>query len=202
MLRPFYIERGAIRLFLVVGLGNPGKEYEKTRHNAGFMALDLLAEKLDTKINKIKFKGLLGEANYKGEKVLLLKPQTYMNLSGQSVVEVVNFYKIPKDRLIVIYDDMDLPGGRLRIKPEGSSGGQKGMESIIYQLASDKFCRIRIGIGRPEGQKNGVSHVLGKFYGEEALKVEAALKAAADAALMIISQGVEMAMNQYNNFEA
>ena len=189
-------------MFLIVGLGNPGKEYEKTRHNAGFMALDILAHKLDTKINKIKFKGLLGETNYKGEKLILLKPQTYMNLSGQSVVEVVNFYKIPKNNIIVIYDDMDLPVGRLRIRPEGTSGGQKGMDSIIYQLGTDEFCRIRIGIGRPKGPQKGVGHVLGKFYGEEIEKIGNTLEAVTEAALLIINHGVSEAMNKYNSFEA
>jgi len=189
-------------LFLIVGLGNPGKEYENTRHNAGFMAMDVLAQKLDATVNKIKFKGLLGEAKYHGEKILLLKPQTFMNLSGQSVANVVNFYKIPKDNIIVIYDDMDLPVGKLRIRPEGTSGGQKGMDSIIYQIATDKLSRIRIGIGRPESQKNGVGHVLGKFYGEEAKKIDQVLEVAAEAALLIVAEGVKEAMNQYNGFEA
>jgi PTH1 family peptidyl-tRNA hydrolase len=190
------------RLYLIAGLGNPGREYEHTRHNVGFMVLDLLAERLDAKINRIKFKGLIGEAVYEGEKLLLLKPQTYMNLSGESVSDAVSFYKIPQDRIIIIYDDMDLAAGRLRIRPEGSSGGHRGMESIIYQLSTDKFCRIRVGIGRPEGERDAAGHVLGRLCGEEALKIKAAMEAAAQAALLIISRGVHEAMNKFNSFEA
>ncbi|MCR4430205.1 MAG: aminoacyl-tRNA hydrolase [Tepidanaerobacteraceae bacterium] len=189
-------------MYLIAGLGNPGREYEHTRHNVGFMVLDLLAERLDAKINRIKFKGLIGEAVYEGEKLLLLKPQTYMNLSGESVSDAVSFYKIPQDRIIIIYDDMDLAAGRLRIRPEGSSGGHRGMESIIYQLSTDKFCRIRVGIGRPEGERDAAGHVLGRLCGEEALKIKAAMEAAAQAALLIISRGVHEAMNKFNSFEA
>jgi len=189
-------------MYLIVGLGNPGKEYEYTRHNVGFMVLDLLSQKLNTHIKKAKFKGLIGETNLKGEKLLLLKPQTYMNLSGQSVLDAVSFYKIPIENIIVIYDDMDLPVGRLRIRPEGSSGGHKGMESIIYQLSSDAFPRIRVGIGRPDGEKDTISHVLGRFHGEEEDKIKAVLNAACEAALTIIESGVNEAMNKFNGFEA
>jgi len=189
-------------MYLIAGLGNPGKEYEYSRHNAGFMVLDRIAENLGVKINRIKFKGLLGEAVHEGEKLLLLKPQTYMNLSGESVSDAVNFYKIPPDRIMVIYDDMDLPVGKLRIRPEGSSGGHKGMDSIIYQLSSDKFCRIRVGIGRPEGPKETIGHVLGNFCGEEMPKIKAAMETAAQAALLVISRGVDEAMNKFNAFEA
>jgi PTH1 family peptidyl-tRNA hydrolase len=189
-------------LYLIAGLGNPGKEYETTRHNVGFIALNLIAEKQNIKINKVKFKGLLGETRYAGKRILLLKPQTYINLSGQSVVDALNFYKISTDQLIVIHDDMDLPLGRLRIRSAGSSAGHRGIDSIIYQLSSDKFCRIRIGISRPEGQKNAVGHVLGKFYGEEVEKIKATVETAAKAALHIVSDGIEQAMNIYNGFEA
>lgn len=171
-------------MYLIAGLGNPGREYENTRHNVGFMTLDTVAEKLGAKVNKVKFKGLLGEAMHEKEKILLLKPLTFMNLSGQSLVDALNFYKIPMEHLIVIYDDMDLPVGRLRIRTEGSSGGHRGMDSTIYQLSSDKFSRIRIGIGRPEGQKDTVGHVLGKFYGDEIEKIRATIEAAAEATLL------------------
>jgi PTH1 family peptidyl-tRNA hydrolase len=189
-------------LYLIAGLGTPGKEYENTRHNVGFMALDIIAEKTGAKINKVKFKGLLGETLIGKEKILLLKPLTYMNLSGQSVLDALNYYKVPLENLIIIYDDMDLPLGRLRIRPEGSGGGHRGMDSIIYQLSSDKFSRLRIGIGRPEGQKDAVGHVLGKFYGEEVEKIKSTVEAAAKAALLIVTDGVEQAMNIYNGFEA
>jgi len=189
-------------VYLIAGLGNPSKEYENTRHNVGFAALDLIADKLGVKINKVKFKGLLGEAEYEGNKLLLLKPHTYMNLSGESVKDAVNYYKIPLENLIVIYDDMDLPLGRLRIRAEGSSGGHHGMDSIIYQLSSDKFPRIRIGIGRPEGEKDAAHHVLGRFYGEELEKIKATLEASAKAALLIVAEDVSQAMNKFNGFEA
>lgn len=189
-------------MFLIVGLGNPGKEYEDTRHNVGFMVLDKISEKLNTSINKVKFKGLIGDAMYKGEKILLLKPLTFMNLSGESVADAARFYKIPLENIIIIYDDMDLPTGRIRIRPEGSSGGHRGMDSVIYQLASDKICRIRVGIGRPDGRKDPINYVLGKFQKEEAEDIKAAIEAAADAALCIISEGVQKAMSIYNGFDA
>jgi len=189
-------------VYLIAGLGNPGIKYENTRHNVGFAALDHLADTLGVQINKVKFKGLLGEATYEGKKILLLKPHTYMNLSGESVKDAVSFYKIPLENLIVIYDDMDLPVGRIRIRPGGSAGGHHGMESIIYQLASDKFPRVRIGIGHPEEGKDPVAHVLGNFCGEEIEKVKNAIQAAVKAALLIVSEGVNEAMNKYNSFEA
>ncbi|SHM20387.1 peptidyl-tRNA hydrolase, PTH1 family [Caldanaerovirga acetigignens] len=185
-------------LFLIVGLGNPGKEYENTRHNVGFKVLEKISEKLGVKVDKIKFKGLFGEATYGGEKIILLKPMTFMNLSGQSVGEAVRYYKVPSENLIVIYDDMDLPVGRLRIRRKGSSGGHKGMESIISCLSSEDFLRIRVGIGRPKGDV--VDHVLGNFDPEENQAVESAIEAAADAALAIVKEGVQEAMNRYNGF--
>ncbi|PLX33823.1 MAG: aminoacyl-tRNA hydrolase, partial [Clostridiales bacterium] len=147
-------------MHIIVGLGNPGKKYAGTRHNAGFEVLDHFAEKHGIKINKIKFKGLLGEATLKGEKVLLLKPQTFMNLSGRSVREIAEFYKIEIDRLIVVYDDIDTPLGKIRIRKKGSAGTHNGMKDIIYNLITDEFPRIRIGIGS-SGNKNLVGHVLG-----------------------------------------
>lgn len=186
-------------MFLIVGLGNPGKQYEGTRHNVGFMALDVLAEELNTGITKVKFKGLLGETFFQGDKIFLLKPHTYMNLSGQSVLDAVNFYKIPPEKLLVIYDDMDLPVGSLRIRPGGGTGGHKGMESIIYLLGTDQFPRIRVGIGKPDEYRDTTDHVLGKVYGEDAQKIQAAILSAAKAALAIVTQGVDEAMNRYNS---
>jgi PTH1 family peptidyl-tRNA hydrolase len=186
-------------MFLIVGLGNPGKQYEGTRHNVGFMALDVLAEELNTGITKVKFKGLLGETFFQGDKIFLLKPHTYMNLSGQSVLDAVNFYKIPPEKLLVIYDDMDLPVGSLRIRPGGGTGGHKGMESIIYLLGTDQFPRIRVGIGKPDEHRDTTDHVLGKVYGEDAQKIQVAILSAANAALAIVTQGVDEAMNRYNS---
>lgn len=185
-------------MFLIVGLGNPGKEYENTRHNVGFKVLEKISEKLGVKMDKIKFKGLFGEGTYGGEKILLLKPMTFMNLSGQSVGEAMRFYKVPSENLIVVYDDMDLPVGRLRIRRKGSSGGHKGMESIISCISSEDFPRVRVGIGRPKGDV--VDHVLGNFDPEENQAVEFAIEAAADAALAIVKEGVQEAMNRYNGF--
>ncbi|MCG0275838.1 MAG: aminoacyl-tRNA hydrolase [Thermosediminibacteraceae bacterium] len=187
-------------MFLIVGLGNPGKEYEDTRHNVGFMVVDKLAERLGIKVDRVKFKGLFGEGFFEGEKILLLKPMTYMNLSGQSVQDAVEFYKIPTENLVVIYDDMDLPLGRLRIRKKGSSGGHKGMESIIYHIASEGFPRIRVGIGRPKDDV--VDYVLGKFEPGEKKVIDAVIEAAAEAAVTIVQHGVEEAMNRYNGFKA
>lgn len=187
-------------MFLIVGLGNPGKRYENTRHNVGFKTVDAIAKNLSISIEKVKFKGLLGEAHYAGKKVLLLKPYTYMNLSGQSVKDAVDFYKIPLQNLIVIYDDMDLPMAKLRIRPEGSSAGHNGVKSIIYQLGSKEFCRVKIGIEKPPEPVSTTAHVLGRFGIREQEKIDLTIKAAADASLMIVKEGLDEAMNKYNNF--
>ena len=152
-------------MFLIVGLGNPGKEYEGTRHNIGFEAVDYIADKYNIELNRIKFKGIFGEGMINGKKVILLKPTTYMNLSGESIREVVNFYKISNEEIIVIYDDISLEVGRLRIREKGSHGGHNGIMSIIANLSSDVFQRVKIGVGGPKGDL--VSHVLGKFSNSE-----------------------------------
>lgn len=188
-------------MYLIAGLGNPGKQYEKTRHNIGFMVLDLIAEELGTVINKIKFKALYSDVYYKEEKLILLKPMTYMNLSGESVKEAVSFYKLPLSSLIVVYDDMDLPLGRIRIKKGGSSGGHKGIESIIYQLNSEEFTRIRVGIGKPKPGQDTISHVLGTFQEDERDKAREIIQLAAKAALCVVEKGIENAMNVYNGIK-
>lgn len=185
-------------VYLIAGLGNPGREYEHTRHNVGFKVLDVVAHKLCTSVDKIKFKGLIGEGRYDGQRVLLLKPHTYMNLSGQSVADAVNFYKIPLNKIIVIHDDMNLPLGKLRIRPRGSSGGHKGMDSIIYNLSSDEFCRIRVGIGKPQGEYDAASYVLGRFTPDDLRKIDDVIQIAADASLVIVKCGIDEAMNRYN----
>jgi PTH1 family peptidyl-tRNA hydrolase len=186
-------------MYLVVGLGNPGREYAGTRHNVGFEAIDYLAQKLGFEVSKIKFKGIIGEKNINGEKTIFLKPSTYMNLSGESVREAAAFYKIPIENIIVIYDDVALEVGRLRIREKGSDGGHNGMKSIIGQFASDHFPRVRIGIGGARGSM--VSHVLGGFRQEEKDEILKAIMAAGDAAVEIVTNGIQSSMNKYNSFK-
>ncbi|SEF79580.1 peptidyl-tRNA hydrolase [Caloramator fervidus] len=187
-------------MFLVVGLGNPGREYEKTRHNVGFEVIDRLAEKLGIEVNRIKFKGLVGEASVNGKKVVLLKPTTFMNLSGESLIEAVSFYKVNLENVIVIYDDVDINVGRLRIRGSGSDGGHNGMKNIIYHLKDNKFPRVRIGIGKPKGDM--VSHVLGRFSQEEEALIKKVVDIAVEAVLEIINNSLQSAMNKYNSYDA
>lgn len=185
-------------MILVAGLGNPGKEYAATRHNVGFMIVDLLAEELGVKVEKIKFKSLIGEGFVGNEKVILVKPQTYMNLSGEAVLDIAGFYKIPPERVIVIVDDMDLPVGRVRLRTKGGSGGHNGLKSIIYQLQTEEFPRLRIGIGKPAPERQTVGYVLGKFSDEEKEIMLEALKKSVRAVIEIIESGAERAMNKVN----
>lgn len=187
-------------MYLIVGLGNIGREYEKTRHNVGFDVIDKISNKYNILVNRIKFKGTLGEGIIQGEKVLLLKPSTYMNLSGESVIEAINFYKIPLDNIIIIYDDISLDVGRLRIRASGSAGGHNGIKSLISSVNSQDFPRIKVGIGQPK--ENLISYVLGKFQKEERDVLEGALEAAGEAVEEIIKSGVTEAMNKYNGFRA
>ncbi len=186
-------------MYLIVGLGNPGKEYAGTRHNVGFDAIDFLAYKNDVKLNKLKFNAVYGEYNINGEKVLLFKPVTYMNLSGNAVIEAVRFYKIPIENIIVIYDDIDISLGSLRIRPHGSSGTHNGMKSLIYQLQSDKFKRIRIGIGKNKNANLSLAdYVLQKFDKDERTIVNETIQNAGLAAEDIIQAGLNHAMENYN----
>lgn len=184
-------------MFIIAGLGNPGKKYERTRHNMGFMALDLLADKYGIKVDRLKFKALTGEGRIEGKKVLLVKPQTYMNLSGESIRDVMNFYKEPIENLIVIYDDIDIPEGSLRIRASGSAGTHNGMRNIIYLLADDGFPRIRVGIGG-ERRADLVDYVTGKVTEKEADALWDALNKAAQAAADIVINDVTHAMQEYN----
>lgn len=184
-------------MYVIVGLGNPGKKYENTRHNMGFIAVDLLAEKYGIKVDKIKHKALVGEGRIAGQKVLLVKPQTFMNLSGESVREVVNYYKVDMEDLTVIYDDIDLSLGTIRIRKFGSAGTHNGMKSVVYQLQSDQFPRIRVGVGN-ESREDLASFVTGGFPRKDVPIIEEALIKAADAAVSIIEDGIDMAMNKYN----
>ncbi len=186
-------------MYIIAGLGNPGRQYENTKHNVGFWAVDLLAEAHSIKIQKLKFKALVGEGDFSGHKVLLVKPQTFMNASGEAIRDIVAFYKEPLDRLIVIYDDIDLEMGDLRIRANGSAGTHNGMRSIVYQLGRDDFPRVRIGTGgaRYEGQ-DLIGYVMGGFPKEKIEAVEGAIEKAAKAAEMIVTDGIDKAMNRYN----
>lgn len=186
--------------FLIVGLGNPGRQYEGTRHNAGFMALDAIAAKHHAEMKKIKFKGLVGECHLGGKKALLLKPSTYMNLSGQSVKEAMQFYKLPPEKVLVIFDDINLEPGRLRIRRKGSDGGHNGMKNIIYLSGSDQFPRIKLGVGKkPHPDYNLADWVLSRFTEQEKKELDTALENAAAAAELIVSGSVDKAMNLYNS---
>ncbi len=184
---------------LYVGLGNPGTRYKNTRHNAGFLALDKFAELAKVEIDKKDFKGLFTTFLFEGERIILLKPQTFMNLSGQSVVQIMNFYKIEIDELYVVYDDMDLSPGNIRIKEDGSSGGQKGMQSIIELLGTSNFKRIRIGIGKP--LYDGVDHVLQVPTGEEAESFLAGVTKASHALKDLLREDFDKVMKKYNTKE-
>ena len=185
-------------MFVIVGLGNPGKKYEKTRHNMGFLAIDKLAEKHDIKVNKLKHKALTGDGFIFGQKALLVKPQTYMNLSGESVREIVSYYDIDLEDLIVIYDDFDLEIGTIRIRKKGSAGSHNGMKSIIGQIQSKDFPRIRIGIGKSGGGAEWKDFVLGKTSKQDEKLIEDAVNRAADAVGCILENGIDKAMNEYN----
>ena len=185
--------------WLIVGLGNPGKEYERTRHNAGFRAIDILASKLNCKIDKAKFQGLYGQVNYDGKKLYLLKPLTYMNLSGRSVVQLSAYFNIPPQRIIVLFDDISLIPGRLRIRADGSAGGHNGIKSIISEVGSQAFPRVKIGVGaKAHPEQDLADHVLSTFSAQEEKPLVSALERAADAALSIIDRGVPETANRYN----
>ena len=185
--------------WLIVGLGNPGKEYERTRHNAGFRALDVLAKDLGCKIDRLKFQGLYAQTNYQGKKLFLLKPQTYMNLSGRSVLQLSAYFNIPPQRIIVLFDDISLPPGRLRIRADGSAGGHNGIKSIIAELGSQAFPRVKIGVGaKPHPEQDLADWVLSSFSSKEEADISTALDRAAEAALCIIDKSVPEAANRYN----
>lgn len=186
--------------YLIVGLGNPGREYESTRHNAGFLALDCLAEKQHAQVKKIRFKGLTGECRIAGKKVLLLKPSTFMNLSGQSVTQAMKFYHIPPERTLILFDDVNLDPGKLRIRRKGSDGGHNGMKNIIYLSGSDAFPRVKIGVGKkPHPDYDLADWVLSRFSEKDLEALAPALKNAAAAAELIVKGDIDRAMNLYNS---
>ncbi|MDD4688432.1 MAG: aminoacyl-tRNA hydrolase [Eubacteriales bacterium] len=184
-------------MYLIAGLGNPGLKYVNTRHNVGFEMLDAVAAYYDIKVKKVKHKALIGEGEIAGERVVLAKPQTYMNLSGESIREIAQYYKIPSENIIILYDEAALAVGKLRIRPNGSSAGHNGIKNIIYQLKTENFIRVRVGISAKE---NGdmVDFVLGKISKEETRQFVEIAKIMPDIVKTIISSGYEKAMNLYN----
>ena len=185
---------------IIAGLGNPTRKYEGTRHNIGFTVIDALAQEYNINMNEKKFKAICGKGMIGGEKVLLLKPQTYMNLSGESIIEAVNYYKCdPEEDLIVIYDDIDLDVGRLRVRAKGSAGGHNGMKNIILHLGTDVFARIRVGVGAKPKEYDLADYVLGHFPKEEMEAIDEGRQHACKAASIIIEDGISAAMNQCNS---
>ena len=184
-------------MYVIAGLGNPGRQYEKTRHNMGFLVVDEFAAAHGIDVRRIKHKALIGEGRIAGEKILLVKPQTYMNLSGESLREVMAYYDVPMENLIVVYDDMDLETGTLRIRKKGSSGSHNGMKSVIYQLQSDEFPRIRIGIGSTSGDE-WKDYVTGQVTEKEAGVLAETIRNAAAALECILTDGIDIAMNRFN----
>ena len=186
--------------YIIVGLGNPGGEYEATRHNAGFVVIDMLAEECSCAVTKLKFKSLYGTAQIGDKKCILMKPQTYMNNSGEAVRDAAAFYKIPAERIIVVSDDISLDVGKLRIKRKGSDGGHNGLKSIIYQIQSDNFSRIKMGVGKkPHPEYDLAAWVLSRFKNDEVEPLKSAAKNACDAIKLIVGEKIDMAMNKFNS---
>ena len=189
--------------WLIVGLCNPGKEYERTRHNAGFRALDILSEKLGCKVDKLKFQGLYGQCTYQGKKLYLLKPQTFMNASGRSVLQLSAYFHIPVQQIVVIFDDVSLIPGRLRIRSDGSAGGHNGIKSIIHELGSQEFPRVKVGVGaKPHAEQDLADWVLSTFSAQDEKALAVSLPRAADAALAVVESGVYEAANRFNGTTA
>ena len=185
-------------MYIIVGLGNPSKQYEGTRHNAGFMTLDVLADRYNIDISEKKHKALCSKGVIEGNKVVLLKPQTFMNLSGESVRAAADFYKVAPEEIIVIYDDISLEPGQLRVRKKGSAGGHNGMKNIIAHLGTQDFPRIRVGVGEKPAGMDLADYVLGRFSKGERELLEEAFKEGAQAAVAILCDGIESAMNQFN----
>ncbi|AWH79165.1 aminoacyl-tRNA hydrolase [Clostridioides difficile] len=185
-------------MYVVVGLGNPGKKYEKTRHNVGFDVIDILAKEYNISVTKIKHKALIGEGRVGTEKVLLVKPQTYMNLSGETLIDIYKYYKIDLSNIVVVYDDIDLEVGKIRIRKKGSGGTHNGMKSITKCLGSNDFPRVRVGVSKPEVGQDLADFVLSRFRKEESDNINEALEKAAYAIDSIIRENIDMSMNKYN----
>lgn len=190
--------KGGINMYVVVGLGNPGKQYENTRHNVGFNVIDILAKEYGISVSKIKHKALIGEGRVGSEKVLLVKPQTYMNLSGETLIDIYNYYKVDMENIIVIYDDIDLDVGKIRIRKKGSGGTHNGMRSIIKCLGANDFPRVRVGVSKPKPGQDLADFVLSRFRKEESDDVELGLEKAAKAVDVMIRDNIDLSMNKYN----
>jgi len=186
------------QMYLIVGLGNPEKDYSNTRHNMGFDAINKIAEQYEIEITRNKFKGLYGTGNIEGEKVILLKPQTFMNLSGESIKKIIQFYKIESEQIIIIYDDIDIEPGKIKIRKTGGPGTHNGLKSVVHELNTQNFKRIRIGIGMPEEKENLIEYVIGAIPEEEKEKLEKGIVSAKEAVVEIIKNGIDKAMNKFN----
>jgi PTH1 family peptidyl-tRNA hydrolase len=188
-------------VFLIAGLGNPGREYRETRHNVGFMVVDRLSARLGVRFTRLESHALVTKGAYQDRRVILVKPQTFMNLSGTSVGSLARYYKVPPENLLVTYDDVDLPFGALRLRPAGGSAGQKGMKSIIERLGTEAFPRLRVGIGRPPGRMDAAAYVLQPFARDETAELPLLLDRAVESILVFMTAGIEKAMNQFNAAE-
>ncbi len=185
-------------MYLIIGLGNPEEDYSNTRHNMGFDTINKLAKQYEIQINKKKFKGLYGTGTIENEKVILLKPQTYMNLSGESIIEAINFYKIEEEKLIIIYDDIDTKAGTIKIKKTGGPGTHNGMKSVVEHIKTRNFARVKVGVGMPENKEDLISYVIGAIPEEEREVLDKATTLAKDAVVEIIKNSVDIAMNKFN----
>ena len=185
-------------MYIIVGLGNPEPEYSNTRHNMGFDTINKIAKKYNIEFSKTKFKGIYGTGTIEGEKVILLKPQTFMNLSGESIKEIIDFYKLNTDNLIIIYDDIDIEPGIIKLRKTGGPGTHNGMKSVIKEIGTEKFPRVRIGIGKPEHKGDLINYVIGKIPEEDKKILEKSTDVAKDAVIEIIKNGMDKAMNLFN----
>lgn len=185
-------------MYLIVGLGNPEPEYSKTRHNMGFDVVNKIANKYEIELTRAKFDGVYGSGIIEGEKVILLKPQTFMNLSGKCIKQFTDFYKIPLENILVIYDDMDINVGEIKIRKKGGAGTHNGAKSVVYELSSEDFLRIRVGIGKPVDEYDAIDYVIGKLDDETYKKLEIGINKASEATDEILKNGIDIAMNKYN----
>lgn len=185
-------------MYIIIGLGNPEKDYSNTRHNMGFQVINKLAKEYEIEVTKSKFKGLYGTGVIEGEKVILLKPQTFMNLSGESVKEILQFYKIDTEQILLIYDDIDIEPGAIKVRKTGGPGTHNGMKSVVHELNTQNFKRVRVGIGTPEDKEDLIEYVIGAIPEEDKEKLEKGIELAKEAVVEIIKSGIDIAMNEFN----